>query len=108
MGLMFDSIIFRNYAEMVDNVLTSDETLRPENLKETISSTDENEDAETEVVHSWININMDFQAIETVCHILIEQLSSVKCLEIFTGNVLKRKRNPNMPVKAYLKIKLKE
>lgn len=113
LGLMFDSIIFRDYAEMVDNVLTSDETLRPENLKETISSIDENEDAETEVVHSWININMDFQAIETVCHILIEQLSSIKCLErleflIFTGNVLKRKRNPNMPVKAYLKIKLKE
>lgn len=51
LGLMFDTIMFRDYAEMVDNVLTSDETLCAKNLKETISSTGEIEDAETEVLH---------------------------------------------------------
>lgn len=49
---MFDTIMFRDYAEMVDNVLTSDETLCAKNLKGTISSTGEIEDAETEVLNS--------------------------------------------------------
>lgn len=80
LGLMFDTIMFRDYAEMVDNVLTSDETVCAKNPKETISSTGENEDAETEVLHPWININTDFQAIEIVCHFHLEQLTS--------GNVL--------------------
>lgn len=38
--------------------------------EETISDIDENEDAETEVTHSLININKTF---EIVCRFLLEQ-----------------------------------
>lgn len=41
--------------------------------EETISDIDENEDVETEVTHSLININKTFQAVEIVCRFLLEQ-----------------------------------
>lgn len=58
-------------------------------LQETIPSTDENENAETEVLDPWIDIDMDFQTIEIVCYFLLKQPNSVKCLERFQFIFLK-------------------
>lgn len=81
LGLMFDSFSYREYAEIDENVLTSrcttDEksingTLCAKSLKEeTISDTNGNKDAETEIPLLLVNIYKAYQAIETVCHFLL-------------------------------------